>query len=228
MQGTQVRSLAGELEARSPQLESSGTTVKTPLSQKKRFKKKKKKQAEKYPLVQNDPMKKFSFKEKTMDTDKNVWRRGSTSRIEKKLLTMENWLRKSPSTSTPRNTSIKKRGKKQPIHQYQGGDTQKPDVNERRRKGPQTVRLHFYEMSRQGNLEAKSRWVTAWVSQWGGDDLEMSIRDLTRMIPCSETGLWQRTQYLENFLKTNKLYTCSRWTLWYTSIKLYKNYGSVM
>ena len=71
MQGTQVRSLAGELEARSPQLESSGTTVKTPLSQKKRFKKKKKK-AEKYPLVQNDPMKKFSFKEKTMDTDKNV------------------------------------------------------------------------------------------------------------------------------------------------------------
>ena len=43
MQGTQVRSLAGELEARSPQLESSGTTVKTPLSQKKRLKKNKKK-----------------------------------------------------------------------------------------------------------------------------------------------------------------------------------------
>ena len=100
MQGTQVWSLAGELQAHSPQLECRHRSK----DQKKKIKKKK---PEKYPLVQNDPMKKFSLKEKTMDMDKNVWRGGSTSRIEKKLLTMENWLRKSPSTSTPRNTSIK-------------------------------------------------------------------------------------------------------------------------
>ena len=69
MQGTQVRSLVGELEAHSPQLESAGTTVKTQLSQKRSRPQKK---PEKYPLVQNDPMKKLNLKEKTMDTDKNV------------------------------------------------------------------------------------------------------------------------------------------------------------
>ena len=76
-------------------------------------------------------MKKFNLKEKTTDTDKNVCRRGSTSRIEKELLIMENWLRKS-------------------YYQYQGGDTQKHDANERRHKGPHIVQLHFYEMSRKG------------------------------------------------------------------------------